>query len=135
MMAGIRNRDTKPEMKLRNALHAAGFRYRLHVRKLPGKPDLVFPKFRAVVFVHGCFWHRHKDCRLASTPASNKEFWRNKFAGNVERDARNMVLLREMGWRTATVWECAARRMSGDEMASEVGNWLQSEDPNFVLSE
>lgn len=106
MMSGIRGKDTKPEMQVRRFLHAAGFRYRLHVKDLPGRPDIVLPKYRAVIQVHGCFWHRHPGCRLAATPASNVEMWAAKFARNVERDKEVECQLTEMGWRVLTVWEC-----------------------------
>ena len=105
MMAGIRGKDTKPEKAIRSALHSAGFRYRVHVAGLPGKPDIVFPKYKAVIFVHGCFWHRHADCWWSTTPSSNAVFWAEKFAQNVARDNRNIVDLKKMGWRVATVWE------------------------------
>lgn len=105
MMSGIRAKNTRPELVLRRALHALGFRYRLHVRNLPGKPDLVFPKYRAIIQVHGCFWHRH-GCSKTTNPASNSEFWQMKFARNVDRDREVEVRLRELGWRVAIVWEC-----------------------------
>lgn len=125
MMAGIRGQDTKPERRIRSALHAAGFRYRLHVRSLPGKPDLVLPKFHAVIFVQGCFWHRHEGCSAATTPSSNIEFWREKFEQNIARDVRNIVALRAAGWRVAIIWECAVRRMSNEQIATAIGGWLQ----------
>lgn len=106
MMSGIRSKDTKPEMQVRRFLHAAGFRYRLHVKELPGRPDIVLPKYRTVIQVHGCFWHRHSGCRLAAMPASNVEMWAAKFARNVERDREVERQLMEMGWRVLTVWEC-----------------------------
>lgn len=105
MMSGIRAKNTRPELVLRRALHALGFRYRLHVRNLPGKPDLVFPKYRAIIQVHGCFWHRH-GCSKTTNPASNSEFWQMKFARNVDRDREVERRLRELGWRVGIVWEC-----------------------------
>lgn len=105
-MSRIKGRDTKPELLLRKALHSLGFRYRLH-GALPGKPDLVFPRYRTVVFVHGCFWHRHQGCKVASTPKSNTSFWLDKFARNTTRDAEVQAHLRDAGWRVLTVWECA----------------------------
>ena len=113
MMSGIRGRDTQPEILVRKYLHAQGLRYRLARKDLPGKPDLVFPGYRAVVFVHGCFWHRHPECKYAATPSSNRDFWREKFATNVERDRRAEQKLRENGWRVFVVWECA---ISGDTL-------------------
>lgn len=106
MMSGIRGKDTKPELQVRRALHAAGLRYRLHVRDLPGKPDIVLPRHRAVVFVHGCFWHRHPGCRLAYTPKSNVDFWLAKLEGNAVRDAGHERTLAQAGWRVFTIWEC-----------------------------
>jgi len=129
MMSGIRGRDTKPELALRKALFARGFRYRLNDRRLPGRPDLVFPKYNAVIFVHGCFWHRH-DCHLFKWPKSRKEFWRAKITGNAQRDARNRALLEAEGWRTLVVWECALKgktRRNFHDLASEVATWIVSE--------
>ena len=123
MMAGIRARDTRPERILRSALHRRGLRYRLHVGALPGKPDLVFPRFRAAIFVHGCFWHRHAGCRYASTPATRSEFWEAKFADNVARDIRNRASLQKLGWRVAVVWECALRKGT-ESVAETVRDWL-----------
>lgn len=105
MMSGIRNRDTKPEKKVRSYLHRAGLRFRLHA-SLPGKPDLVLPKFNSVVFVHGCFWHRHAGCKYTTTPSSNTEFWQEKFDANIARDKRASRKLREAGWRVLIVWAC-----------------------------
>jgi DNA mismatch endonuclease (patch repair protein) len=106
MMSGIRGRDTKPEMVVRRSLHARGLRFRLHDRSLPGRPDMVLPRYRATVLIHGCFWHRHPGCRLAYEPKSNTEFWSSKLARNVERDAAAAEALRTLGWRVFTVWEC-----------------------------
>lgn len=112
MMSGIRGRDTKPEKQVRSYLHRGGLRFRLHA-SLPGKPDLVLPKHHAVVFVHGCFWHRHSGCRYATTPSSNIEFWQEKFDANVARDKRVTRQLRKAGWRVFVVWSChiTERRM------------------------
>lgn len=107
-MAGIGPRDTKPEMMIRRGLHAMGYRYRLHDRALPGRPDLVFPSRRAVIFVHGCFWHGHA-CGLFRWPATRPEFWRAKISGNVARDTRVRMQITEAGWRVLDVWECALR--------------------------
>lgn len=126
-MAGIRNKNTKPELLLRRALHAKGLRYRLHGAKLPGKPDLVFRKHHAVVFVHGCFWHRHSNCRFATTPATRPEFWAAKFSTNVERDKRNVAALLGNGWRVATVWECALKGGDVSQTADLVAHWLMHE--------
>jgi DNA mismatch endonuclease (patch repair protein) len=122
MMSGIRARDTQPEMQLRKALHARGLRYRLHDTRLPGKPDLVFPKWRAVVFVHGCFWHGH-GCRLFKWPATRAEWWRAKIGTNMARDVRNQDALTAMGWRALVVWECDLRG-SVSEVASTLHHRL-----------
>ena len=106
MMSGIGPRDTLPEMTVRRYLHAAGLRFRLHDTGLPGRPDLVFRKYRTVVFAHGCFWHRHKGCKKASTPVSNKQFWMKKFESNVVRDERNVRDLLSEGWQVLVIWEC-----------------------------
>lgn len=105
-MSRIRGTDTVPELALRKVLHRLGLRYRLNVAGLAGKPDLVFPKYKTVVFVHGCFWHRHAGCNIATTPKSNTTFWTNKFAKNVARDARVTKSLRDNGWRVLVAWEC-----------------------------
>ena len=105
-MSRIASYDTKPELLLRSLLHRAGFRFRLRAKDLPGKPDIVLPKYRSVIFVHGCFWHRHPGCRNATMPSTRTEFWAAKFEGNVQRDVRNAFSLEEAGWTVITVWEC-----------------------------
>lgn len=110
-MSRIRGRDTKPELVLRKLLHARGFRYRLHRKDLPGKPDLVLPRHLTVVFVHGCFWHRHQGCCIATTPKSNTQFWVEKFERNVARDLRSTQALEKLGWRVHIVWECELASM------------------------
>lgn len=106
MMSGIRGKDTKPEIVVRKYLHRHGLRFRLHDRSLPGKPDLVFPKYRVAMFVNGCFWHRHQGCSFAATPSSNTDFWESKFVATQERDRRNRLALIELGWTVRVVWEC-----------------------------
>lgn len=108
-MALVRSRDTKPEMRVRRALHAVGLRYRLHDRGLPGAPDLVFPSRRIVLFVHGCFWHRHPGCSAARLPKSRLDFWEPKLAGNVERDKRKQAELEVQGWTVLVIWECETK--------------------------
>lgn len=108
-MAAIRSKDTKPEMHVRRRVHAAGFRFRLHRRDLPGRPDLVFPRYRLAVFVHGCFWHGH-DCKRGKRPATNKEFWEPKLEGNMLRDQRNVYSLEEAEWDVFTIWQCTLER-------------------------
>lgn len=105
-MSRIRGKDTGPELLLRSLLHRRGYRFRLHDPRLPGRPDLVLRKHRAVVFVHGCYWHRHEGCPKATTPQTRAHFWQAKFDGTVERDRRKARQLAEMGWRVITVWEC-----------------------------
>jgi len=105
-MSRIRSRDTNPEKKLRSLLHKAGYRFRIHVRQLPGRPDIVLPKYRTVIFVHGCFWHRHAGCKYAYTPKSRIEFWENKFLGTIERDLKKTNALVTTGWQVLVVWEC-----------------------------
>lgn len=124
MMAGIKGANTKPELALRRALHARGLRFRLHDKKLPGKPDIVLPRYRAVIFVHGCFWHRHEGCRYATMPSTRREFWEAKFAANVARDRRDLERLSALGWRSLVVWECDLRTNSGDEVVARVRDWL-----------
>ncbi|WP_123495803.1 very short patch repair endonuclease [Pseudomonas frederiksbergensis] len=109
MMAAIRGSNTSPEMKVRKLLHRHGFRYRLHSRKLPGRPDVVLPRYNVCIFIHGCFWHRHSGCRYATTPRTREEFWRLKFDQNVERDLRNKTELLQQGWRVFELWECGIR--------------------------
>ena len=106
LMSKVRSSDTKPEWILRCALHRLGFRYILKNKRLPGNPDLVFPRYRTVVFVHGCFWHRHVGCKDASMPKSNESFWANKFSENVQRDAKAVEALSQEGWKVLIVWEC-----------------------------
>lgn len=123
-MAAIKGKNTQPEKALRSALFALGLRFRLHVRTLPGSPDLVFPKYRAVVFMHGCFWHRHPGCRFAAVPRNNAEFWAEKFAANVKRDQAASERLHELGWRVAVVWECAMRA-SPQRAVQQLNSWLR----------
>jgi len=106
VMSRVSSKDTKPEKIVRSFLHRSGFRFRLHVLNLPGKPDLVLAKYKTVIFVHGCFWHRHKDCKKATTPQSRKGFWEEKFKRNVIRDKENCQALRRNGWKIWVVWEC-----------------------------
>ena len=108
-MASIRGRDTRPEKIVRSMLHRNGYRYRLHRKDLPGKPDVVSPKLRKIIFVHGCFWHMHRCKYGKATPATNKEFWRTKRRSNVRRDTRNLAALRRARWKVSVVWECETR--------------------------
>lgn len=115
-MQAVRGRDTGLEMEVRRALHALGYRYRLHRRGLPGRPDIVFPSRRKAVFLHGCFWHAHEGCRLARAPKTRTDFWGPKLARNRQRDAENLDALRRLGWRTLVVWECSTRADFGAAM-------------------
>lgn len=119
MMAGIRGKDTQPELIVRSFLHRAGLRFRLHA-KLPGRPDLVLPKYRTAVFVHGCFWHRHEGCRHAATPASNASFWQEKFASNVRRDAKVKQQHEELGWRVLVIWSCELNERRLAQLATAI---------------
>ena len=118
-MAAIRGKDTAPELAIRRILHAMGLRFRLHRKDLPGRPDIVLPKHRTVVFVHGCFWHRHENCRHTTTPKTRQEFWQTKFAANIERDRRNQTDLQQLGWRVIVIWECELRQHSDLETRLE----------------
>ncbi|MGU9855293.1 very short patch repair endonuclease [Pseudomonas sp. LF245] len=110
MMANIHGTNTVPEMKVRKLLHKNGFRYRLHPRELPGRPDIVLPRYHLCILIHGCFWHRHPGCRYATTPSSREDFWRSKFEQNVNRDTRNRHELLQQGWRVFELWECGIRK-------------------------
>jgi DNA mismatch endonuclease (patch repair protein) len=126
MMAGIRGKDTKPERSLRSALHRLGMRYRLHVAGLPGRPDIVLPRYNALVDVHGCFWHRHEHCTYCTKPASNVRFWKSKFGETKKRDKRNLEALRKLGWRVAIVWECSIKEEGAEAIGAKIAAWLQS---------
>lgn len=116
-MSRIRSRDTGPELTLRSMLHRAGFRFRLHDRSLPGSPDIVMKKHRAVILVHGCYWHRHEGCRNATTPSTRTSFWQDKFGATVERDKRNLEALTDLGWKPIVVWECDLKKRPEEVMA------------------
>jgi DNA mismatch endonuclease, patch repair protein len=124
-MSRIRNKDTKPEMVVRRLLHALGYRFRLHRSDLPGKPDIVFPSRRKVVFVHGCFWHRHEGCRNNRTPKSRLDFWVPKLDANRQRDLQNQAKLTQMGWRHLVVWECDLQNL--ESLAIKLQSFLDDE--------
>ena len=129
-MSGIKSKNTKPELQVRKALHARGFRYRIHCNDLPGKPDMCLPKYRAVVFVNGCFWHGH-NCHLFKWPNTRPDFWRQKIGRNCIIDARSEVALAGAGWRIATVWECALKgktRLDLDEIIVRLDFWIKSSE-------
>ena len=130
VMSAIRSKDTSPELQLRKALHAKGYRYSLHSKHLPGTPDLVFRKFHAVLFVNGCFWHGH-NCAMFKLPSTNQEFWKNKILTNQERDSKVHSLLTKSGWRILTVWECSLRgksKLNFDNLIITIEDWLNSEN-------
>lgn len=134
-MAANKGKNTEPELALRRALHARGFRYRLHPKKIQGRPDLVLPKYCAVVFVHGCFWHHHQDCRYATTPSTNADFWKKKFETNVARDGLVRATLLDQGWRVAIVWECALRKPEQVFAGAEwLAAWLLTDSETLELS-
>ena len=127
MMSGIGPKNTKPEMIVRRGLHSNGFRYRLHVKELPGTPDIVLPKYHAVIFVNGCFWHGH-DCRLFKWPSTHQEFWRDKINRNRQKDIESRAALFATGWRIGVVWECAVKsttRLPVDKLIGQLCNWLR----------
>jgi DNA mismatch endonuclease (patch repair protein) len=135
MMSGIRGKNTKPEIFLRRALHGAGFRFRLHAA-LPGRPDIVLAKWRAVLFAHGCFWHGHQ-CRLFKWPQTRTAFWRKKISDNISRDESNIAALLASGWRVGVVWECAIRgpgRFNPDEITARCSRWLKSSRKRLEMS-
>lgn len=110
LMSKVKCKNTRPELVVRRMLHGLGGRYRLHSKDLPGSPDIVMPSRKLAVFVHGCFWHRHQDCKMASTPKTRQEFWQTKFEANMARDQRNESSLKQLGWRVEVVWECETKR-------------------------
>lgn len=127
MMSGIRGKDTKPELVIRKALFARGFRYRLHDKQLPGKPDIVFPKYNAVVFAHGCFWHGHQ-CHLFKWPSTRPDFWQDKIYRNIEIDKQSNKQLKEKGWRIFVVWECALKgkkKRKLEYITNKLESWLK----------
>lgn len=132
IMSAVNRENTGPEMMIRIALHKKGLRYRLHVKELPGSPDIVFPLYRAVLFVHGCFWHRH-GCKATTAPKTNVEYWTRKFEQNVKRDADNVIALQNLGWRVAILWECAIKDNKSDlsVVAASVLMWLKSREKHF----
>lgn len=137
MMAGIKGRNTKPELLIRSLLHKKGFRFRLHVKDLPGKPDIVLPKYKAVIFIHGCFWHGHQDCRLFKLPATRTEFWREKIFRNQANDRRVVDLLLTSKWRVCIIWECSIRRARKDpeKLVNTITEWLTDTEQFLEIRE
>lgn len=126
LMSSVRNKNTNPELNVRKALFAMGIRYRLHNKKLPGCPDLVFPKYNAIIFINGCFWHNH-HCKHGRLPKTNRAFWLEKLKGNALRDKRNVIQLKNMGWRIKVIWSCTLKnkiKFDSDKCVEEIVNWL-----------
>lgn len=139
-MSRIRSSNTSPELALRRALHALGIRFRLHRKDLPGKPDIVLPRHKTVVFVHGCFWHRHAGCKVASTPKTNTAFWEEKFQRNMVRDERNTALLKGLGWKVLVVWECELGSLrkaqeAATRTACEIGLLSEDKAANYASAD
>ena len=135
MMSGIHGKDTKTEVLIRKALHRKGFRYRQNVKSLPGKPDLVFPKYRAIIQINGCFWHGH-GCYLFKWPSTHSEFWYKKISGNQDRDAKNLIALEKLGWRVLTIWECALKgklKIPFEILIEQVCTWLIKDQGNSEI--
>lgn len=135
-MAAIKGKNTKPEVLLRKALFRRGFRFRLHRNDLPGKPDITLPKYNAVIFVHGCFWHGHRGCPMFKVPSSRTEFWLDKINSNKQRDARNIQALKEHGWRVLEVWECAIKgklKLDPDSLNTRVADWIKSDSDTLTI--
>lgn len=131
-MSRVRSTETKPEQMLRSLLHKAGFRVRKNVKNLSGKPDIVLTKYRAIIFIHGCFWHGHKNCKKSKLPQTRTEFWQSKINANIERDEKYICLLQEQGWRIAIIWECALKnKQTLSETINELIFWLK--DDNLFL--
>jgi DNA mismatch endonuclease (patch repair protein) len=136
MMSGIQGKNTKPEIRIRSLLHRQGFRFRIHDKSLPGKPDIVLKRFRAVILVHGCFWHAH-DCHLFKWPSTRKEFWQSKIEGNKSRDLENIKALKNSGWRILTIWECSMKgktRLNESELINIIGDWLKDDNADHAIT-
>jgi len=119
-MSAIKSKNTKPEIKVRKVLHSMGYRFRLHSKNLPGSPDIVLPKFKTVIFVHGCFWHRHENCKYASTPKIRQEFWNKKFTENIKRDSEIQDKIKNLDWRSVVIWECETKNI--DNLRDKIVN-------------
>lgn len=136
IMSKVGQKSTGPEVKLRKALFAKGYRYRINVRSLPGSPDIVLPKYKVAIFVHGCFWHRHKGCKYATMPKTREEFWKKKFDANIVRDKQNIEKLIGMGWRVAIVWECVIKTkdiVQFNEMVANLEHWILKENKETYI--
>jgi DNA mismatch endonuclease, patch repair protein len=139
-MSRVKNRNTKPEILVRSLLHRKGYRFRIHSKKLPGKPDIVLPKYKSVIFVNGCFWHRHENCSDATVPKTRTEFWLNKFEQTVNRDKKNREQLAALGWNVFTIWECEMVHIDliigliRGELAYAIGDYVSHEEVKLRLS-
>lgn len=131
-MASIRSKNTKPEVIVRQYLHAVGFRFRIHVKKLPGCPDLFLPKYRTCIFVNGCFWHGHRGCRYATRPKSNAEFWQNKIQNNIRRDELSVQALETIGWKVITVWECKLKKGRRDDTLPSLAEQIRLNGASYA---
>ena len=123
-MSKIGPKDTKPEIILRKIVHNMGYRYRLHRKDLPGKPDLVFPKYKKVIFMHGCFWHGHKNCKRSTLPETNRKFWENKIKGNIKTDKNNYIKLENLGWDYMIIWQCEIKKKNTEQFKSRIRDFL-----------
>lgn len=134
MMAGIKGKDTRPEIMLRKASHRRGLRFRLHNKGLPERPDIVLPKYKVVIFVHGCFWHGHEDCKLFRLPKSREGFWKEKIEGNIARDKIKTGLLLEQGWRILVVWECSMKHRVSyiNDLVGVVDKWIRESIESYI---
>ncbi len=135
IMSHVGQKNTAPELRLRKALHRKGLRYRLHDKQLSGSPDIVLPRYKSVIFVHGCFWHRHEDCKFATTPENRRDFWWDKFQTNIDRDRKNIKILLDNGWRVAVVWECSLKGKDSnvDYVVTSLMKWLSMGDSYFEI--
>lgn len=127
LMSRVRSRNTAPELRVRKAAHDLGLRFRLHRKELPGKPDLVFPRWRVALFVHGCFWHRHEGCKKATNPKSREDYWQPKLRANVERDRRAVAELEKLGWRVLTIWQCETNDRA--RLSARLREFFKNADP------
>lgn len=137
MMAGIKGKNTKPEIVVRQLLHRHGFRFRLHRKDLPGRPDIVLPKYKSAIFVQGCFWHGHEDCHLFRLPKSRTEFWQEKIGGNIARDEKKRLALQEMDWRVLWIWECSLKgktRLEPVSLIERIKKFIAGDEPFHQIS-
>ena len=125
-MSRVKSKNSKPELLVRQFLFSSGFRFRLHSKDLPGRPDIVLPKYKTVIFINGCFWHGHEDCKYSTLPETNREFWREKIFGNIDRDIANKTKLTELGWNVIEIWQCQLKPKKKEETLTTLVNKLQN---------